>query len=154
MSACPCCSGLDYEECCCPLLQGIDVAQTPEALMRSRFVAFARKAHGYLISTWHHSRRINEDETTLKSSFAGIRWTRLDIIDAPAYTENRGEVEFVAFYVDEEDKPGQLHERSRFVREKGHWLYLDGDILPPVKLGRNDPCWCGSQNKLKACHPT
>jgi preprotein translocase subunit SecA len=29
----------------------------------------------------------------------------------------------------------------------------DGDAPPPgVKLGRNDPCWCGSGKKFKKCH--
>jgi len=23
----------------------------------------------------------------------------------------------------------RLHERSRFVREEGHWFYVDGDLL-------------------------
>ena len=28
----------------------------------------------------------------------------------------------------------QLHERSRFVQEGGQWFYVDGEILPPLKL--------------------
>jgi SEC-C motif domain protein len=41
---------------------------------------------------------------------------------------DHAEVEFVAR--SRLDGRGQrLHERSRFVREQGRWLYVDGDIL-------------------------
>ena len=45
-----------------------------------------------------------------------------------------------------------LEERSRFVRENGHWFYLDGEhTVTPLKPGRNDPCPCGSGRKFKKC---
>ena len=39
---CPCHSGLRYAACCGPLHEGAREADTPEALMRSRYAAFAR----------------------------------------------------------------------------------------------------------------
>jgi SEC-C motif-containing protein len=59
-------------------------------------------------------------------------------------------VEFVAYYKD--PKPGQVHERSRFTRQKGRWLYVDGDTLSPLWPQRGDLCWCGSGKKYKVCH--
>ena len=45
-----------------------------------------------------------------------------------------------------------LEERSRFVREHNHWLYLDGEhTVTALKPGRNDPCPCGSGRKFKKC---
>jgi len=64
-------------------------------------------------------------------------------------SDSEGVVEFAADY-----QGGQLHERSRFLKEEGKWFYLNGDILPPVtaaKVGRNDPCPCGSGKKFKKC---
>jgi len=46
----------------------------------------------------------------------------------------------------------QLHENSRFVREKGQWFYLDGDMLPSYQPKRSHACWCGSGKPYKHCH--
>jgi SEC-C motif-containing protein len=53
-------------------------------------------------------------------------------------------------------KPGVLQERSRFLREAGHWLYLDERSGTPAartaeQPGRNAPCPCGSGKKYKRC---
>jgi SEC-C motif-containing protein len=42
--------------------------------------------------------------------------------------DTEGTVEFKAVYRHGKER-GVLHENSRFVREGGHWLYVDGDIL-------------------------
>jgi len=42
--------------------------------------------------------------------------------------DTSGTVEFKASYRHSSER-GILHERSRFVREGGRWLYVDGDIL-------------------------
>jgi SEC-C motif-containing protein len=47
---------------------------------------------------------------------------------------------------------GQLHERSRFIKDQGRWFYLEGERLPPFIPKRNQPCWCGSGKKFKHCH--
>ena len=144
---CPCGSNKSYDECCAPLHRGEHLAPTAEALMRSRFSAYVMKNAGYITTTWHASTR----PAGLDLSVDDTRWQRLAILA----TENGGEddvagfVEFVAWF-----PGGQLHERSRFVKEDGRWLYVDGEILPPVsevKVGRNDPCPCGSGKKFKKC---
>lgn len=66
-----------------------------------------------------------------------IVWRGLQVVDVvrggPDDTE--GIVEFRATYVRHAGgassavSRGVQHERSRFVREHGRWLYLDGDIL-------------------------
>ena len=92
--------------------------------MRSRYWAFVRAQLDYLRATWHPSTcpaDLDADPTT--------RWLGLEIrhheIDSDG---DQGQVEFIARY-----KLGgrahRLHERSRFVRENGHWLYVDGDFL-------------------------
>jgi SEC-C motif domain protein len=116
-ASCPCGSGLDYTECCEPLHLGAP-ASTAEALMRSRFSAFALGLRQYLLASWHPSTRPDELELD-----ADVTWRRLQIVDT-----DEGVVEFRASFRGAEGA-GVLHERSRFVRENGHWFYLDGDVF-------------------------
>ena len=119
--------------------------------MRSRYTAFATGEVAYLIATHHPSKRQADDEHVLRVSLRDTEWLSLRVLAVPQTHGNHGIVEFVAFYRNK-GKIGQLHERSTFVREAGQWCYLDGLRLPPVAMGRNDPCWCGSGRKLKQCH--
>ncbi len=47
-AACPCSSGLDFASCCEPYLTGAKLPPAPEALMRSRYSAFATGNITYL----------------------------------------------------------------------------------------------------------
>jgi SEC-C motif-containing protein len=88
--------------------------------MRSRYTAFTRRDGAYLAATWHPGTRPDDTEPDV-----GIRWTGLEIVDAPTPTPNRGVVEFRAHYRSGGTR-GALHERSRFVFQSGRWWYLDG----------------------------
>ncbi len=143
---CPCTSGNPFADCCAPALHGAVPAATAEALMRSRYCAFACGAVDYLIASHHPSKRRDDDRQVLAQNIAATQWLGLQVI-----ASGSDWVEFAAYYRDDTGE-GQLHERSRFVHEDGRWYYLDGDMLPPHKPGRNEPCWCGSGKKFKRCH--
>ncbi|MEM7033965.1 MAG: YchJ family metal-binding protein [Chloroflexota bacterium] len=149
---CSCNSLKLSHQCCQPLLEGKAKAATPEALMRSRYTAFCQGNIDYLIRTHHPSKRHPDDEETLQKSMAGTEWLGLKVIKAPHVKKEdiTGIVEFAAFY----NNPtlGQLHECSEFVLKGGQWYYLQGEILPPITLSRNELCWCGSNKKFKKCH--
>ena len=49
---CPCGSGRTFDECCGPFLSGAAAALTPEALMRSRYTAYAVGDDAYVLATW------------------------------------------------------------------------------------------------------
>ncbi len=90
--------------------------------MRSRYSAFVKRLDGYLAHSW--------DPSTAPATVSfreGQRWTGLDIVSSerggPA--DDTGTVEFVASY-ELDGRPARLHERSRFVRHDGRWVYLDG----------------------------
>ncbi|MCI4066511.1 YchJ family protein [Micromonospora sp. R77] len=119
--ACPCGSGMPYADCCGPLHRGESTAATAEALMRSRFAAFAVGDADYLRRSWHSSTR--PDRLRLD---ADQRWTRLEILgtDRGGLFDAAGTVRFRAHYR-EAGRAGTLDEHSRFVREDGHWVYLD-----------------------------
>jgi SEC-C motif-containing protein len=97
---------------------------TAEALMRSRFAAFKSGDVDWLLASWHSSTR----PPALDLS-DNPRWRGLQIVDTEGGgpDDSTGTVEFRATYVD--GGHGLLHERSRFVREEGRWVYLDGEIL-------------------------
>jgi SEC-C motif-containing protein len=123
---CPCNSGLTYGECCGPLHAGERRAATAEQLMRGRYSAFAVGDTGYVLASWHPSTRpiVVEAEPELV-------WRSLEIVSSEAGGpfDDAGTVEFRARWR-QGDERGMLHERSRFRREAGAWLYVDGHILP------------------------
>lgn len=118
--------------------------------MRSRYTAFCRGDVDYLIATHHPSKRQGDDRQSLSQTIAMTEWLGLRVLHSGA-TDDVGTVEFVAFF-NAQGTPSQLHERSEFVRQAGRWYYLQGKLLPPIRIERNDPCWCGSGRKYKKCH--
>ena len=111
-----------YAECCAPAHSGEHPAPDAETLMRSRYSAFVRGDVPYLLATWHASSR----PATLDLE-AGTKWLGLEIKQHRTTGEHAAEVEFVArFRV--AGRAVRQHELSRFVREDGHWYYLDGDV--------------------------
>ena len=122
--ACPCGSLLAYAVCCGPLLTGERHAETAEALMRSRYTAFAVADEAYLLRTWHP--RTRPDRVGLEPA---VRWTGLDVVrtDRGGPHDADGVVEFVATWVDPDDTSGRLHEVSSFARRAGRWVYVGGE---------------------------
>ncbi|WP_243361043.1 YchJ family protein [Fundidesulfovibrio terrae] len=157
---CPCGSGLELSACCGPIVAGTRPAPTAEALMRSRYTA-------YVLCDVDHLKRSLDQRWHATFDVDGSRewsekatWKGLTILSTKAGAEGdeEGEVEFVAsFEMDGEEQ--QLRERSRFRKRAGEWRYLDGKVKStnePVvasgpKVGRNDPCPCGSGKKFKKC---
>jgi len=91
--------------------------------MRSRYCAFVLCDVPYLLATWHATQR----PADLKLE-AGGKWLGLEIKQHRITGPDSAEVEFVVrFRV--AGRAVRQHERSRFVREDGRWLYLDGDAL-------------------------
>ena len=118
---CPCGGGL-YAECCEPLHTAHAEAPTDEALMRSRYSAFALQLDDYLWRTWHpgtRPERVVLDDTV---------WTGLEILDVVDGSERDqdGIVEFVASYR-QGRRNVSIRERSRFERRGRRWMYLQAE---------------------------
>lgn len=136
------------------LSRGKKNALTAEALLRSRFSAFALKNQTYLLETWHPSKRppkvdFSEDK---------VKWKRLDIVEKKKGEDKdvKGIIEFKAYYLLDNDEYA-VNELSRFCKEQGRWYYLDGVVKSIAKpgqhtnTGKNAPCPCGSGKKYKRC---
>ena len=118
---CPCGTGRSLGSCCGRYLDGSTGAPTAEALMRSRFTAFAVGDEGHLLRTWH----IHERPTEVRF-VPGQRWTRLEVLATVDgdLLDAEGAVEFRAHH-ERGGKAGVLHELSRFVRDDDHrWVYV------------------------------
>ena len=90
--------------------------------MRSRYSAYALGETEYLLHSWYASTRPASLELE-----PGIRWYRLDIVrtERGGMLDDEGVVEFRAFHRSN-DGAGEQHEVSRFAREDGRWVYVDG----------------------------
>ena len=130
---CPCGSGLAYAACCGALHAGA-AAATPEALMRSRYAAYALGLEDYLLATWAPETR---PERIFEPGEAPLKWVSLEV-RASGETPGTGaepDTGFVDFVARARSSRGavKLSEHSRFRREKTgdaarRWLYVDGDI--------------------------
>ena len=123
--ACPCGSGKPYAGCCGPLHAGEITAPTAEALMRSRYAAYVLKLEDYLLATWHTSTRPGELDLVADDS----KWLGLEVHAHQQQDETHATVEFVARYRIA-GRGYRLHELSRFIKENGIWMYIDGVINP------------------------
>ena len=124
--------------------------------MRSRYTAFVEKNVEYLLATWdpaHRPARLELDKD--RTDWLGLTVLRTE---RGGESDDEGRVEFVArFRLHGQEQA--LRENSRFRRTAAGWIYIDGDIgdrptaaataLP--RIGRNDPCPCGSGQKWKRC---
>ncbi len=157
MTDCPCGSDKPLDACCGPYHDGAP-APTAVALMRSRYSAFVLRKGQYLSDSLSEGQKADFDVAEFEASADETKWLGLEIrkMEAGGETDDTGTVEFVARY---KSKGGPVvhHERAIFTREDGRWVFSDCVMNPKEaqrrveKVGRNDPCPCGSGKKFKKC---
>ena len=127
--------------------------------MRSRYSAYVEHAVDYLGETLHPEHRADWDREATRRWAEGADWLALEVISCEAGQpgDQEGWVEFIAHFK-EDGSTRKHHERSRFRNEGGRWFYVDGEIPKPEtrrlegpRVGRNEPCPCGSGKKYKKC---
>ncbi len=161
-SPCPCGSKLNLADCCMPHIEGKKTPQTAEALLRARYTSFVTGDVDYIIGT-HHSRTAQEiDRAEVEAWSKNSEWLGLNIHkkEKGETTDSNGTIEFhVRYQSKDKKKPTDHYERSVFEKENGQWKFVDAEGAEsgtPVrrtepKVGRNDPCTCGSGKKFKKC---
>ena len=159
MTQCPCGLKKAYDDCCGPFLDGKALPKTPEALMRSRYTAFTKADIDYVAKTMKGNAIKDFDRQETKSWMQRSQWLSLEVLDSGIEKDNpsKGFVDFIAKYI-EGKKARTMHEVSEFHLENGRWYYVDGKFVGDKietqtsnKVGRNDPCPCGSGQKFKKC---
>ena len=155
MNECPCGSGKPYSACCEPYICGKKPAPGPEQLMRARYSAYVKQEIDYIVDTHDPERLHRLDRKATEDWAAEAEWLGLEILRSEAGADE-GVVEFVAkFRQDGVDY--DHHEVSNFVKKDGKWFFSDGYtpsatvVRDKPKVGRNEPCPCGSGKKYKHC---
>ena len=158
-SPCPCGSGQDFETCCQPYIAGTSRPVTAEALMRSRYTAYTKADIDYIKNTTSTESRKSFDEKATRQWAASSEWMGFQILktEGGSGADEAGVVEFIARYK-VEGKEQEHHEIATFKKDDGQWFFEDGRIIglepyrrPTPKIGRNEPCSCGSGLKYKKC---
>lgn len=159
MSICPCGSGVEYAECCQPIIKGEQTAATAEQLMRSRYSAYVKKEIDYIFTSLHPEYRADYDEKSSRAWAENAEWHRFEVLETVGGgpEDSEGQVTFAVSYTEKGIKK-EHHELSTFKKEGGKWYFVAGNNVTPKqvvravpKTGRNDPCSCGSGRKFKKC---
>ncbi len=154
---CPCGSGKTYGECCLPYHNGTLWPDDPQAMMRSRYSAYVTHCWDYLTkSDWQEDGEEEVSEERLAEAAASVEWLGLNVLGS-GREEDYDYVDYTATYrVDGQTL--QIAEHAHFRVIDGKLCYTGGEELvrEPVrrdqpKVGRNDPCPCGSGKKYKKC---
>jgi SEC-C motif domain protein len=137
---CPCHSRRSYKRCCLRFHQGQATPTSPEALMRSRYAAYALAKVDYVIATtdpagpqFRSDREVwaaEIREFCEATRFVGLRIRANETREADSGPES-GMVEFEAKLL-RAGRDVSLIERSEFVHVDGRWLYHDGVVTQPA----------------------
>ena len=134
-------------------------AETAEALMRARYSSYVTGDIQFLKSSATQAVQEEFDEQASTAWSNAAEWHGLEIIrcEEGQKGDKKGVVEFRALYTANGEFCNH-HEVSQFVKEKDGWKFADGEMVgeKPIvreepKVGRNDPCPCGSGKKYKKC---
>ena len=125
---CPCGLGKVYDECCGKYHKGDEVPVIAEALMRSRYSAYAMKKVDYIIKT----ALVSDDRTAIEEWMNRVKFVKLEVVRTQRgkALDKKGVVEFKAWFEDE-GKTELLHEVSAFVKRKGRWFYDERSSFIP-----------------------
>lgn len=156
---CPCGSGKNYGDCCEAIIKGTKKAETAESLMRARYSAYVAHEIDFIISSCDRGKDLAEidkkatEDWSRKSTWNGLKIIRTEKGSA---SDDEGVVEFTADYT-MNGMHDVHHEVSSFKKIAGEWKYVSGNTITTTvkregaKIGRNDPCPCGSGKKYKKC---
>jgi SEC-C motif domain protein len=156
---CPCGSGQTYEQCCEAFIKSERLPETAEQLMRSRYSAHAMQEIPYIYQTIHPDFRKDWDEDGTSAWSKNAVWHGIDIVftEEGGPADDQGIVEFIARFSMKGDQM-RHHERAVFEKVENRWYFKEGEFMKPKqvrretpKVGRNDPCPCGSGKKYKKC---
>ncbi len=156
---CPCGSGLEYAACCEPIIKGKKSAPTAESLMRARYTSYVKGEIGFIASSCVRAEDDNEidlEETRRWSEESEWQGLTIHGTSQGGPSDTEGVVEFSAFYSRNGFKD-EHREVAAFKKVNGSWMYAEGKLAATTivrsnpKVGRNDPCPCGSGKKYKHC---
>jgi SEC-C motif-containing protein len=126
--------------------------------MRSRYTAYTVHAVDYIVSTCIRKKEQDIDIKSTREWSEKAKWLGLKVVSIEKGNESdtEGIVEFEAHY-EQNNLRDIHHEKASFKKVDDVWFYDEGVIVPETivrstpKVGRNEPCPCGSGRKYKHC---
>ena len=157
---CPCGSDKEYGKCCEKIIKGEVNAKTPEELMRARYSAYVNSEIDFIFDSVLPEKQEEDNRAAIEEWAAESTWQNLEIIKTEGGIEEddvEGKVEFKANYISA-GMTNVYHELGDFKKIDGKWYFDEGKLVKEYpskkierKVGRNDPCPCGSGKKYKKC---
>ncbi len=131
--------------------------KTPTALLEARSKAFVDHDVDFIVNSVHADVRDQQNRDEIATWSKNAEWLGLEIEKDWEDDEGRGFVQFTCRYreQDQEIEHKEIAEFRKADDEK--WYYYDSKRPSTTvkretpKIGRNDPCPCGSGKKYKKC---
>ena len=129
--------------------------KSPKALLETRYKAFKKGDIDFILDSCHPDVRKKQKREDIEAWSRNAKWQGLDVESA----KEEGDSGFVAFTCRyEQDGQDVVHkETAEFRRHEEKWYYYNSTFpsrtqrREKAKIGRNDPCPCGSGKKYKKC---
>jgi SEC-C motif-containing protein len=165
MAACPCRvledNKIEFKLCCEPILKGTKPAATAEELMRARYSAYVVDNMSFVEKTQIQieGEEFNKEEASQWAQSSEWKGLKIHNSSKGKASDQVGHIEFSAFYNDKKTNTALEHkEKSVFEKTSEGWKFKSGHVAGAMpikrdegKVGRNDPCSCGSGKKYKKC---
>jgi len=124
-------------------------------MLEARYKAFTKADVDFIVESCHPDVRDKQDREEIEAWARNSKWLGLDIEEA---TEE-GDTGFVTFTCRYEDRGREVvhKEIAEFRKHEDKWYYYNSRTPSSTvrreepKVGRNDPCPCGSGKKYKKC---
>lgn len=130
---------------------------SPRALLEARYDAFVKGDIDFILESHHPDTKEQIDRASLEAWSKESDWQGLTIEDEKI-DGDKGLITFSVRYSKGAETVNH-REHAEFRRVDGRWHYFDSVFPKPEtvrregdKVGRNDPCSCGSGKKFKKCH--
>jgi SEC-C motif-containing protein len=131
--------------------------ENPKDLLKARYEAFVRGDVDFILESHHPETRSQVDRESIRKWSQESKWLGLEVEGLEDH-QDHAHIRFKVEY--ERDFSKFTHaEIADFRKYEERWYYYDSEFPNPEtnrrsqeKIGRNDPCHCGSGKKFKKCH--
>ncbi len=131
---------------------------SPRELLDARYQAFVDGDVDFILETVHPEKKRKHDRKTIEAWSRNATWKGIRVEKEDG--EKEGRRAWITFSLEYEEGGRAIdhRERAEFRMREGRWFYYDSKFprgepvkREPGKVGRNDPCPCGSGKKFKKC---
>lgn len=130
--------------------------QTPTELLQARYQAHVKADVDFIVASTHPEMREKLDQGVIQNWCKQAEWLGYQV-EEEIIESDKAFLTFLLRY-EEASKAFNHYEKAEFRKLEDKWYYYDSSFPKPKtfkredeKVGRNDPCPCGSGKKNKKC---